>query len=192
MTLNEQFGSLGLMVLMGVWIGASFSVYQRFIHPHGKKRWILFATDPVFWIIQALLLFALLLPLNEGVLRFYLFLGVALGFSFYKWILEKPFLYLFDGILAIIVQLGRLIGKSVTILLLYPLYFLLKLVYRLCRMTVNAILKILLFLLVLPLKIFWWMLRLFLPGKWVAGLEKKMIGARRLFVKWLTVITRRR
>lgn len=192
MTLNEQFGSLGLMVLMGVWIGASFSIYQRFVHPRGKKRWILLATDPLFWIIQALLLFALLLPANEGVLRFYLFLGVALGFSFYKWILERPFLYFFDSILAVVVRLGRFIIKSVYILLLYPLYFLLKLVYRLCRMTVNAILKILLFLLLLPFKVLRGIVRLLLPGKWLVGMEKKMIGIRRKVMKWMAVITRRR
>lgn len=192
MTLEEQFQSLGLMIAMGVWIGASFSVYQYFIHPGRKARWILLIIDPVFWILQALLLFVLLLPVNEGRLRVYLFLGTALGFSVYMTFLEKPFMRFFDRIVAWIVRIARFAVKTVCRLLLDPLYFLLKLAYRLCKIIISIFLKTLLFLLVMPLKVLRGFLRVILPEKWLIDIEKRLIGIQTKVMKWLAFISGRK
>ncbi|MFT8363597.1 MAG: spore cortex biosynthesis protein YabQ [Sporolactobacillus sp.] len=175
MTLHEQFNSLAVMVLMGVWIGGSYSVYGRFIHPRKKRRWILLVTDPLFWIIQALLLFTLLLPVNEGRLRLYMFLGTILGFSFYKALLERAFLIVFDKIIGLIVRICRYIAKTVYQLIIYPAFFLLMLVYRLCRMTVSALFRITVVLLLFPLKVLRGFLRLILPEKWLIAFKNDVI-----------------
>lgn len=183
MTLREQFLSLMVMVLMGLWVGASYSVYGRFLHPGKKRRWILLFTDPLFWILQALILFAFLLPINEGRLRFYMFLGAILGFSFYKALLERPFLFLFDKLSSLIVRISRFFAKTVYQLIIYPIFFLLMLVYRLCRMTVSALLRILLFLLLFPLKLLRGILRLILPEKWLIGFKNKVIRVHQQILK---------
>jgi spore cortex biosynthesis protein YabQ len=188
----NSFASLILMMLMGVWLGASFSVYQRFVRPRKKRHWILLFTDPLFWTIQAVLLFSLLLPVNQGRLRLYLILGVALGFSFYKSFLEKFFLYILEGIISAIVRIWRFVAKTVYHLFLYPLYFLLKLVYILCRMTVRIVLKILFFLLIFPMKILRGVLRLFLPEKWRIGIKKRTVQIQRQLMKWVSFLTGRR
>lgn len=190
MTLDEQFLSLILMALMGVWIGASFSVYQRFIHPQMRRRWILFLTDPLFWIAQAVLLFAFLLPVNDGQLRLYLILGAALGFSLYKALLEKSFMHVLERIIALVVRIGRFLAKTVYHLFLHPLYFLLKLVYILCRMTVSAVLKILVFLLILPIKILRGILWLILPEKWRINIQKRTVQIGQRIMKWVSFLTR--
>lgn len=190
MTLREQFLSLFLMLLMGIWAGASFSVYQRFVHPRKKMRWILLLTDSLFWILQALLLFALLLPVNEGRLRFYMFLGTALGFSFYKVLLEKPFLFIFDKIVCLIVQMSWFIAKTVYQLILFPLYFLLMLVYRLCRMTVSVVLRISCFVLLFPLKLIRGFLRLILPEKWLIGFKKQTIRIHQQLLKGRALLSK--
>jgi spore cortex biosynthesis protein YabQ len=187
MTLQEQFASLSLMMAAGVWIGASFSVHQRLIRPLRRRLLTVILTDLLFWLVQALLLFTILLPVNEGVLRFYLFLGLALGFAFYKGLLEKPFLHLFDVVLSIFIRTWRLITKCVYNLLVRPLYLLLKLIFRLCKMTVNAVLKIVLFLLLLPLKLFRGILHLVLPDKWLLGMRKLIIRARQRLHSWMTL-----
>ncbi|EST10360.1 spore cortex biosynthesis protein YabQ [Sporolactobacillus laevolacticus] len=192
MTLQEQYVSLILMIAMGVWIGASFSVYQRYVHPRKGRRWILLISDPLFWIVQALLLFSLLLPVNEGQLRLYYFLGIALGYAFYKALLEKPFMFLFVKIVTAVVRTGRFIAKTVYQLLLYPLFYLLMLVYRLCRMTVSIVLKIVLFLLAIPLKILRGIIRLIVPDRWLIFLRNKGIQIEHKFRQWMTMLKRRK
>ncbi|MET1250471.1 spore cortex biosynthesis protein YabQ [Sporolactobacillus sp. STCC-11] len=192
MTLEEQYVSLMLMIAMGVWFGASFSIYQYFVHPKKGRRWILLISDPLFWIVQALLLFSLLLPVNEGQLRFYYFLGILLGFACYKAILENAFMRLFGRIIAVIVRVGRFTAKTVYNLLIYPLFFLLMLAYRLCRMTVNTVLKVALFLISIPLKILRGVIRLIVPDQWLLFLIKKRIQIQQQFGKWVSRFTRRK
>ncbi|MCO7176937.1 spore cortex biosynthesis protein YabQ [Sporolactobacillus kofuensis] len=192
MTLHEQYVSLILMIVMGVWIGASFSVYQRYVHPGRGRRWLLLISDPLFWIVQALLLFALLMPVNEGQLRLYYFLGIALGFAFYKALLERPFMRLFNRVMTAIVRTGRFIAKTVYQLFLYPLFFLLMLAYRLCRMTVSVVLKILLFLLAIPLKILKGLIRLIVPNHWLIFLRDTGIRIRQKFRQWMSVLIKRK
>lgn len=191
MTLQEQFASLSLMITAGVWIGASLSVHQRFTRPL-RRRAALIPADILFWLVQAVLLFAVLLPVNEGVLRFYLFLGLALGFTFYKGLLEKPFLYGFDFLMSVLVRTWRLLAKCVFNLFLRPLYLLLKLIFRLCKMTVKAVLGIVLFLLILPLKFVRGLLHLILPDRWLLGIRKSMVQMRERLHSWMAFFKRDR
>ncbi|MCI1859086.1 MAG: spore cortex biosynthesis protein YabQ [Sporolactobacillus sp.] len=186
MTLSEQFGSLGLMILAGIFIGASFSVYRYIALPMQLRLLI----DPLFWAIQALLLFLFLLPVNEGELRLYLFLGAAFGFSFYQFALEKPFMRAFRSLLGIFGRIVRFTAKSVYRLLLYPLFFLLKLAFGLCRMTVNVILKCILFVLLVPLKLLRWFLRLLLPERWRLAAAMRLRSTRTKLNEWFAWIRR--
>ncbi|RYM04884.1 spore cortex biosynthesis protein YabQ [Sporolactobacillus sp. THM7-7] len=188
MTLHEQFVSLALMGGMGLWIGASFTVYQRFVHPRKGLRWILLITDSLFWIVQALLVFTFLFPVNEGQLRLYLFLAAALGFSLYKALFETPFLIVLNRMIAFIVFTWRTLAKTVYLLLIYPLYSLLKLVYILCKMTVSILVKCLIF----PLKIGRGLLRAVLPEKWQIGIDKRIPQIRQMVVRWTSIVMRRK
>ncbi|QAA21227.1 spore cortex biosynthesis protein YabQ [Sporolactobacillus terrae] len=192
MTLEEQYASLMLMIVMGIWFGASFSVYQHFVHPRKERRWILLISDPLFWIVQALLLFSFLLPMNEGQLRLYYFLAIALGFSFYKALLEKPFMRLFGKIVFMAVRTGRFTAKSVYRLLIYPIFFLLMLTYRLCRMTVNTAIRSVLFLLAVPLKLLRGIIRMILPDRFLLFVTKKQIQIRQKIGQWVSLLVKRK
>ncbi|WP_010632665.1 spore cortex biosynthesis protein YabQ [Sporolactobacillus vineae] len=185
MTLHEQFASLGLMVAAGIWIGACFSVHQRFTRLLRRRRVVLALADLLFWLVQAIVLFAVLLPVNEGVLRVYLFLGLALGYTFYKGLLEKTFLRSFDFMMSVLVRTCRLVAKCVFNLFVRPLYLLLKLTFRLCRMTVKAVLGTVLFLLLLPLKFFRGVIHLVLPDKWLLGVNKSAAQFRERLHSWM-------
>ncbi|MCL1632473.1 spore cortex biosynthesis protein YabQ [Sporolactobacillus sp. CPB3-1] len=192
MTLHQQSMSLMLMLVMGVWFGASFSVYQYFVHPKKKRRLLLLISDPIFWILQAVLLFALLLPVNQGQLRFYYFLAIALGFSFYKALIERPFMRFFGKCVATVVRTGRFIAKTVYHLLIYPLFFLLMLAYRLCRMTVYTLLKIMRFLFLIPLKLLRGVVRLIIPERLLIYAAKKRIRIQQKFRQWLSLLVKRK
>ena len=74
MTLSVQFYTIVSMILMGVWLGVAVDTYGRFMHPN---RWsiLLFLSDILFWIVQSLLVFFVLLQVNEGEIRFYIFIA---------------------------------------------------------------------------------------------------------------------
>lgn len=168
MTLNEQFATMLAMVVAGLWIGLSFSTYHRFVHPRKKWRWIMLITDSVFWALQGLMIFYVLLSVNQGRIRFYIFLAIALGYAMYKALFEKLYLTVLEWLIAVVVQICLFIRKTVLILLIYPIIALLKAVFFLCKITVSFVLNILHFLLKVILGLLRWTARIVIPKAWRA------------------------
>ncbi|WKB35936.1 spore cortex biosynthesis protein YabQ [Terrilactibacillus sp. S3-3] len=165
MTLNEQFATMLAMVIMGLWIGLSFATYHRFVHGK-KRRWIIVITDTIFWALQGLMIFYVLLSVNQGQIRFYIFLAIALGYAMYKALFDKIYLTLLEWLIAVVVYICLFIRKTVLILLIYPIIALLKLVFFLCKITVRFVLSCLLFLLKVILGLLRWTARLVIPKAW--------------------------
>lgn len=165
MTLSEQFATMISMAVMGLWIGGSLTTYHRFIHPDKRWRWIMIFTDIFFWIVQGLLAFLVLLYVNEGHIRFYMFIALLCGFAAYKALFEKIYQILLEKLINITVRTIDLIKKTVTVIIITPLIFLAKLLYQLVKMIGKVLLSILLFLLTIlsfPLK---WLYMLVFPKR---------------------------
>lgn len=185
MTLPEQFETMIAMTAMGVWIGAALTTYHRFIHPRKKWQWFMIPTDILFWIVQGLLAFYILLHVNEGEIRFYIFLAVALGFSFYKAIIEKPYKRIQETMIHIISSTARFIGRTFSLFFIQPTIVLLKVFYGLGKMVGRILLAVLLFLLsaiILPLK---WVFRLVVPKKWIEKVQAFIRTSKTTVGKWL-------
>ncbi|MFD2617458.1 spore cortex biosynthesis protein YabQ [Terrilactibacillus laevilacticus] len=157
MTLNEQFATMIAMILTGLWIGVSLTTYHRFMHPNKKWMWTTIPTDIFFWICQGLLIFYVLLKVNEGQIRFYIFLALLLGYVMYKGIFERLYAVILERFIVLVVSVCRFLKKCLTILLILPLLTLLKLVLISCKMILKFIKAILYFLFCL----------VFYPLKWV-------------------------
>lgn len=65
MTLTTQFYTMLAMSGMGLWLGASLDTYRLFVIRARTARWLLFIHDILFWILQGLLFFYVLLHVNE-------------------------------------------------------------------------------------------------------------------------------
>ncbi|WP_332633192.1 spore cortex biosynthesis protein YabQ [Halalkalibacter flavus] len=168
MTLTVQFYTMLSMAAMGVYIGAAIDTYGRFTRKRKKPsfNWIIACNDVLFWLVQALIVFYVLLQSNYGEIRFYIFLALVCGFSAYQALFRTFYQTLLERIIENVIKLYRITIKLFTILLINPVKYLLKLLYSLCIMVLTTCLTVLLFL----LRLIW------RPIKWVLLLLYKWTG----------------
>ncbi|MGV3488452.1 MAG: spore cortex biosynthesis protein YabQ [Tuberibacillus sp.] len=188
MTLPEQFATMIAMTAIGVWIGAGLTTYHRFLHTRKKWQWLMILTDILFWMVQGLLVFLVLLHVNEGEIRFYIFLALALGFSAYKALFEAFYKKGLEAFILVIRTAFRIITRTFSLFLIQPTIVLLKVFYRLGKMISRILLTVLLFLftaVIFPLK---WLYKLVIPKRWREsafafwGKSKTFVG--KWFKKW--------
>nr|MDH3175632.1 spore cortex biosynthesis protein YabQ [Bacillus pumilus] len=104
MTLTVQFYTMLSMVAMGIWSGASLDTYKLFVNREKTAKWLLIIHDLLFWPVQGLLFFYVLLLTNEGEFRLYIFLAVALGFSMYQALMKQLYMNILKFITMCIYQ----------------------------------------------------------------------------------------
>jgi len=185
MTLNEQFLSLIAMAGMGIWLGASLTTYHRFLPSRKVWRWVLLFTDLLFWGVQALIVFYVLLYVNQGTIRFYLFLAIAVGFSAYKGLLETTYNKFLNWVIRLFVGMARFLKKIVILFFVQPFLTLLKLCLALVKMIGRVLLGIVLVIgvaLFTPIK---WIGRLLLwliPNSWTTKVIQFLTNVKTFFI----------
>lgn len=80
MSVTTQLETMLAMIGMGGWLGLSIDTYSRFLQRRKRARFIVFINDVLFWLLQGLIIFYVLLLVNEGELRVYIF------FSYFMWL----------------------------------------------------------------------------------------------------------
>ncbi|MBM7683948.1 spore cortex biosynthesis protein YabQ [Pullulanibacillus pueri] len=184
MTLTEQFSTMIAMTLMGGWIGMALSTYHRLIHPKKKWHWIMIVTDILFWIVQGLLIFYVLLSVNQGEIRFYIFLALACGYAAYKALLETLYERILNGVIDLFDRFARFIKRLLNLFFVQPTYFLLKLLFRFVKMIGRILSMMSLFLLSIILFPFKLMVRWFIPTSWKIHLGQLLAKSRETLMKW--------
>jgi spore cortex biosynthesis protein YabQ len=111
MTLSTQFATMLAMIGMGCFLGAGFDTYNRFLKRNERKTWIVFVNDVLFWLLQGLIVFYVLFIVNEGELRFYIFLALLCGFAAYQSLIRHPYLKMLEWIIRLVVSVWRLSVK---------------------------------------------------------------------------------
>lgn len=135
MTLTVQFYTMLSMAAMGIWLGASLDTYKLFVNREKTAKWLLVIHDLLFWVVQGLLFFYVLLLTNEGEFRLYIFLAVALGFSMYQALMKQLYMNILKFVMRCIYQ---------TVLVLKRL--IMSMVFQPIRWIVGLIISVLLFL----------------------------------------------
>ena len=93
MLISESIGNeaifFGISILCGVGLVFVYDLFRIFrrILPHGNI-WI-GIEDVCYWIFSAVIVFLLLYQKNDGMMRFFAFLGMILGGGFYVLILSR-------------------------------------------------------------------------------------------------------
>lgn len=157
MTLDIQFYSMLASAATGLWLGASFDTYRRFTGSSGRFRWSLVFNDIFFWPPQGLVFFYVLLKVNEGEVRFYLFLALLLGYSVYRSLFEKMYMKILEHAIRIISGTYRLIVKTILVLFINPLKWLLKVLLALSMILLTTIWRIVYYILWIFLVPFRWL-----------------------------------
>ncbi|MEH7354763.1 spore cortex biosynthesis protein YabQ [Neobacillus drentensis] len=120
MTLSTQFFTMLSMIGMGSLFGAMFDTYQRFLNRPKKKAWIVFINDLLFWIIQALLIFYTLFLVNNGELRFYIFIALVCGFAAYQSLFKGIYLRLLEMVIQFVIAIVKFLKKTFQLLIYKP------------------------------------------------------------------------
>jgi spore cortex biosynthesis protein YabQ len=128
MSLSTQFLTMLSMIGMGSLFGALFDTYQRFLDRPKRKAWIVFVNDVLFWMIQALLIFYALFLVNNGELRFYIFIALLCGFAAYQSLLKTTYLRLLELVIQTVITTAQFIKRTFLLLIYNPIVSLVQLV----------------------------------------------------------------
>lgn len=128
MTLSTQFLTMLSMIGMGSLFGAMFDTYQRFLKRPKQRAWIVFINDVLFWIIQALIIFYTLFLVNNGELRFYIFIALVCGFAAYQGLFKGIYLRLLESVIQTIISIAAFLKKTFQFLIYKPVVGLIQLV----------------------------------------------------------------
>ena len=143
MTISVQFLTMLAMIGMGSFFGAAFDTYNRFLKRAGRKRWIVFCNDILFWLLQALIIFYVLYRINGGELRFYIFLALLCGFAAYQSLLRPGYLRLLEFLIKTVIAVCRFFAKVYLYFIYRPLFALVKMVISIAIMLGNALFALL-------------------------------------------------
>ncbi len=154
MTLTVQFYTMLSMVAMGIWLGASLDTYKLFVNWEKTAKWLLIIHDLLFWLVQGLLFFYVLLLTNEGEFRVYIFLAIALGFSMYQALMKQLYMNILKFLVMCVYQAALILKRLVMSIVFQPIrwlisfiisaiMFLLHLLLRLVHFTFRLVWKVL-------------------------------------------------
>ncbi|MEB1809626.1 MAG: spore cortex biosynthesis protein YabQ [Bacillaceae bacterium] len=147
MSLTIQFYTMLSMVAAGTWLGASIDTYRRFARqPRPKWSWMTIFNDFLFWLIQGLLIFYVLLKVNEGEMRFYIFLALICGYAAYQALFQRIYLRSLETCIRASIAIYRFVRALIISIFINPIKWLLKLLYSLVIMVISLILSILMFI----------------------------------------------
>jgi spore cortex biosynthesis protein YabQ len=146
MSLNVQFYTILAMIGSGIWIGAALDTYHRFQPRNRKWNWLRFINDIIFWILQALLIFYVLLQVNQGEVRVIIFLALLCGFAAYQSLLQRGYRKLLEVLIKVVISISRMIRNVFRALIVQPVKGILKLLLTLSKMIGKLLLSILLFI----------------------------------------------
>jgi spore cortex biosynthesis protein YabQ len=121
MSLTTQLATMLAMIGMGSWLGAALDTYNRFLQRQDRKHWIVFMNDILFWIVQGLVIFYVLLLVNEGELRFYIFLAILCGYAAYQSLFRIIYLKVLEWMISLAMRLYRFFIRLCYYLIVRPI-----------------------------------------------------------------------
>ncbi|MBB3909148.1 spore cortex biosynthesis protein YabQ [Anoxybacillus rupiensis] len=159
MSVTTQLETMLAMIGMGGWLGLSIDTYSRFLQRRKRARFIVFINDVLFWLLQGLIIFYVLLLVNEGELRVYIFLAILCGYAAYQSLLRSLYLRLLEMLIRFFTALFRFFVRTCYYIVVRPiqgllhlLLLLLLVIWKLILSTCKLLYRCVIFLL---MPVFW-------------------------------------
>nr|WP_286672600.1 spore cortex biosynthesis protein YabQ [Cohnella hashimotonis] len=149
------------MILCGLGMGTVFDIYRAAAARLRFRRWLLPLFDLLYWVAATLIVFRILLGVNYGEVRLYVFLGIGIGVCAYFGLFSSYVLRAAGWIFEALRKLGLLLWRIVRILLVVPLMWI-----------VRALASLLDAVFVVTAALLLWLAKLLLrplgpPGRWL-------------------------
>lgn len=123
--------TIGAMILLGLGMGLAFDAYRVACGRFDIRRWMLPGLDFLYWVAATVAAFQILLASNFGEVRLYVFLGIGIGVTGYFG-LFSPFMRKLVALLyAWAGTLCKWLWKAARMLLIVPVFWLVRTVARL-------------------------------------------------------------
>lgn len=125
MMLQAEVQTLAAMLASGMAAGMVFDSYRML-----RKKWsfikglLVTVCDLAFWVGLTLFVFYVLLSVNDGVVRVYVFLGLLAGTWMYFTFLHRGYAWLFERFLRFLTMLFHMLTRLFHWLLIKPIVFL--------------------------------------------------------------------
>ncbi|HZH60675.1 MAG TPA: spore cortex biosynthesis protein YabQ [Metabacillus sp.] len=172
MSLTTQFYTMLAMVGMGSWIGVALDTYGRFLKRPLRARWVVFINDFMFWVVQGLILFYLLLLVNEGELRIYIFLALLCGYAAYQGLFKHLYLKLLEYLIETSIRIYSITIKIGQLMIVRPIQAFIQLLI----VIVLGIFKVVWNLLKWAFQFLYSLVKILLaPVRWIISLLWKLI-----------------
>ncbi|WP_102347990.1 spore cortex biosynthesis protein YabQ [Bacillus sp. Marseille-P3661] len=142
MSLTVQFTTMISMIIMGGWIGLALDTYGRFLKRPNRVSWFVFVNDILFWIVQALLVFYVLLYVNEGEIRFYIWLAMLCGYAAYQSLFKSLYLKLLEILIKLSIRIYQFFYRLLILIIVRPIQALIKLLIVIGLFLGNVAIKI--------------------------------------------------
>ena len=202
MTLSVQFVTMLTMISMGTLFGAALDTYNRFLQRRKRKTWLVFINDIMFWLLQGLFIFYILFQVNQGDLRFYIFIALFCGFALYQSMLKGIYLKWLEKFISFVIKVFHFLVKLLTVLIYRPIYLLITTLWAIAIAIGNGaivigkwLLKCLWVIIIICTRPFKWILLLiwrFVPKhikktveKLYNRLEGKTVILKNYFISWI-------
>ncbi|GFN33785.1 spore cortex biosynthesis protein YabQ [Paenibacillus xylaniclasticus] len=162
LTLSEQWLTMGLMLLSGIGMGVVFDGYRVVSHELRFAKWTLPLFDLLYWAAATFIVFQALSAGNNGEVRAYVFLGLAVGVIIYFLMLSRAVIAIVRWTIEAIRYLIGLAIRLFDLLIWRPMIAL----YKLGKVLIGffAALTIFSFKIVVQLMRPFWFL-----GRWMLG-----------------------
>ncbi|WP_337103160.1 spore cortex biosynthesis protein YabQ [Paenibacillus sp. YIM B09110] len=128
MTLTVQWMTMAAMLLSGIGMGVVFDGYRVVSNELKFPRWWLPVLDIVYWMAAALAVFRVLYASNNGEVRAYVFIGLAIGVIVYYFLLSKMVIAIVKWLVRAVRAIIAFILKLLDFIIVKPLLLLYKLV----------------------------------------------------------------
>jgi spore cortex biosynthesis protein YabQ len=171
MTLSTQFMTMLAMIGMGIFFGAALDTYNRFLKRSKRKSWLVFINDLLFWILQGLFIFFVLFRVNQGELRFYIFIALLCGFAAYQGLLKATYLRWLERLISFVIAIFRFFVKLIHLLIYKPIHVLITTLFEIVLMIGKGLFVVFIGL----VKSVWFVIKvLFMPISWILLLIWKL------------------
>ncbi|AIG24500.1 spore cortex biosynthesis protein YabQ [Brevibacillus sp. 7WMA2] len=184
MSISIQFQTMAFMSLCGIFMGMGFDTYHVI---KGKGRfplWAVFILDLLFWLSSVGIVFYVLVWVNDGIVRFPIYLGIIIGAWLYFLIGSKVYIRFLLTVLEWSIWVFQISVKFIDFLLIKPIEIIFHFIWIILGFLFTVLAKIGLFI----WRIISWPLSPFVP--WGRNLWKsirgKMAGAKEKLKKWFT------
>jgi spore cortex biosynthesis protein YabQ len=144
-SITVQLQTVLFMSVCGALMAMGFDTYHVF---KGKGRfppWLVFLLDVLFWIGSMALVFFILVQVNDGVVRFPIFLGMLFGSWIYFLVGSKKYIQFLLAVIKFCQWLYRTVLMLIDTLIVRPILFLYRLVWMLVTFLFSVLMTILTF-----------------------------------------------